>query len=178
MSTLKSEKRLSTSEGNDDTLKARDNNGNIHSSWLDDDSGTLKANDSSDNQNARRTDKSSKDEKSPSFRRSDEKSPRSRRSKSCDTLDDGTLRKKPGLMRMNSTGSDVTETLRRKKRASTGKEKQKKTGLRRIGSAIIQAMRPATAITHIKTSRKKNRDRRPSDASTESNGERGSMELR
>ncbi|XP_031575312.1 inactive ubiquitin carboxyl-terminal hydrolase 54-like [Actinia tenebrosa] len=168
MSTLKSEKRLSTSEGNDDTLKARDNHTSVHPTWLDDESGTLKANDSSDNQRSRRTD--SKTIK-------DEKSPRSRRSKSCDTLDDGTLRKKPSLTRMNSTGSDVTETLKRKKRASIGKDKQKKTGLRRIGSAIIQAMKPATAITHIKTSRKKNKDRRPSDASTVSNGERGSMEL-
>jgi hypothetical protein len=90
------------------------------------------------------------------------------------------MRKKPVLMRTLSTGSDVTETLKRKKRdrASTGKEKQKKTGLRRIGSAIIQAMKPATAISHIKTSRKKNKDRRPSDTSTESNGDRGSMELR
>lgn len=160
ISTLKSESKKSNSnsniEGSDDTLKARDSKEKITKDNEGED--TLKAQDQS---RAHRKDMVSL---------KDDKSPKSRRSKSCDWLDEGSRRSSKIRIRnrTGSTGSDMTETLKRKHREKNGKSK--KTGLRRIGSAIFQAMRPAVAISHMKTSKKKAKDR-ASITSTESNGE-------
>lgn len=160
ISTLKSDSKKSNSnsniEGSDDTLKARESKEKI----LQDNDGedTLKANDHS---RAHRKDM-------VSFK--DDRSPKSRRSKSCDWLDESSNRSNKMRIRTRtgSTGSDVTETLKRKHRDKNSKNK--KTGLRRIGSAIFQAIRPGVAISHIKTSKKKGKDR-ASVTSVESNGE-------